>query len=673
MSAAEGSYSRSQLLLDISQGTRLASSSYDSPEPPALRLERSAAGEPSSLLPWRAILDRAHAAPMVLEPGLLAATVPGGAGFVGVTGGAQPDAALAAGRAGHVAAVSIGSSSTLLERIAAMETNKKLLVADLPGGRSGEEDLRALSSARRAGELEIVIALPGVGERPSLLWAALGGLGATGEETELTSHTTSQRGLFVSIDVAPTILEHLGLAVPDAMQGRAVEVDGEIDGNGLRSLKARLEAIGGRRLEVLAGLLAAWSLLLLGALAAGRARWGAGQARARATRATAAYALRVGALAMLWTPVASLVAAALEPGLGLEVLLLAASCSVLGALCDRLLPWPRAPLAPAAIALLALSADALLGTQLLMRSLLGPDPAYGARFHGIGNELKSALAVLTFAGVAAALHPGARGRRVAGTMALSGVVLCAIEGSSLIGAGVGSVVLVSAGAALATLLLLPRVPTRRKLALALLSPALALGALAALDLFSAHLAGRAGTGLPAIGSAGEAWDAIARRYGAAWRELGNGAMPAATAFALVAAVIGVARRERVLRPVSGDPAWFAALCGGLAAGVIGSLVEDSGPVLLVVAVFTLACVLAYLWGAPQRGPAAGAVPGATATASFEETLLEPTATPRPTIGSQARRTRCTRSTSTPTSSTAPPTRLAASPTTSPSTGSPSTG
>ena len=52
-----------------------------------------------------------------------------------------------------------------------------------------------------------------------------------------------------------------------------------------------------------------------------------------------------------------------------------------------------------------------------MRSLLGPNPELGVRFYGIGNELKSGLAVLVFAAVAAALYPAVRGRRAATTMA----------------------------------------------------------------------------------------------------------------------------------------------------------------------------------------------------------------------------------------------------------------
>jgi hypothetical protein len=76
-------------------------------------------------------------------------------------------------------------------------------------------------------------------------------------------------------------------------------------------------------------------------------------------------------------------------------------------------------------------------------------------------------------------------------------------------------------------------------------------------------------------------------------------MPVATALALFASVWAIRARERLLAPVDGDPAWLAALSGGVAAGVVGALVEDSGPVLLVVAVFALGCVLSYLWAAPS--------------------------------------------------------------------------
>ncbi len=247
---------------------------------------------------------------------------------------------------------------------------------------------------------------------------------------------------------------------------------------------------------------------------------------------------------------------------------------------------------------MALTVDALAGTQLLVRSLLGPNPELGVRFYGIGNELKSGLAVLVFAAVAAALYPAVRGRRAATTMAVCGIVLAVIEGSARIGAGVGGVILVSAGTAVATVLLLPGRLTRRRGLIVLISPVVGLVALAALDLTTAHGTGHYTGSVLHAHSAGEIRDIIVRRYTAAYDELKHGAMPFATALALVLSALGVRHHRRLLAPVDCDPAWLAALAGGLTAGVIGALSEDSGPVLLVVAVGVLGCVLSYLWSRP---------------------------------------------------------------------------
>ena len=97
---------------------------------------------------------------------------------------------------------------------------------------------------------------------------------------------------------------------------------------------------------------------------------------------------------------------------------------------------------------------------------------------------------------------------------------------------------------------------------------------------------------------------IVRRYTAAFDELHNHAMPVATVLALLCAAFGLRHHRRLLAPVGGDPGWLAALAGGLTAGVIGALSEDSGPVLLVVAVGVLGCVLMYLWARP-RGTSQG--------------------------------------------------------------------
>jgi hypothetical protein len=275
-----------------------------------------------------------------------------------------------------------------------------------------------------------------------------------------------------------------------------------------------------------------------------------------------------------------------------------AICFALGALTDRLVPWPRAPIVPAIAAVLALSVDALAGTQLLIRSLLGPSPAFGARFYGFGNELKSGLAVLVFTAVAAALYPAVRGRRAATAMACAGILLAVAEGSARIGAGVGGVILVSAGTAVATTMLLPGALNRKRILLVMAAPPVALVALAILDLLTAHGGGHFTGSVLDARSAGDIRDIVVRRYGAAYDELKNHLMPLATALALIASAVAVRRRDRLCAPVDSDPAWLAALAGGLTSGAIGALTEDSGPVLLVVAVFALGCVLSYLWGQP---------------------------------------------------------------------------
>jgi hypothetical protein len=595
MSATEGRYTTEQLLLDITQGARIASSAYAHARPPALALRLLAAG--AVVEGWAAARRRAERAPQLLSPGLLASSIPGGGAYAGITGADHTDGAAAADREGHVAAVSLGSPPTLPARIAAIARFKRLVVGDLPGGSEGYAALRTLGRTRGNGELLLVVQR--AADRPGgeLLWLAAAGL-AGGGHRELTSRTTNQRGLVSAVDLAPTILGHLGLEpVPADMRGYPLATDGPLRASSLSSLMQRLRVLGGRRLKALACLLGLWALLLLVAVV-----W-----PGRRDRAARAWALRVGALAVLWAPAAALVGAAIEPGAALEYAVIALTCLALGALTDWLLPWPRAPLAPAITALVALVADALAHTQLLVRSLLGPNPILGARFYGFGNELKSALAVLAFAAVAAALYPAARAthnaqaradRRAIATFAVVGALLAFLEGSAQVGAGVGGVILVSAGTAIAVVMLLPGRLTRRRVLIVLISPVVGLIALAALDLATAHGSGHFNGSILHARSAGDIRDLIVRRYSAAWHELRNHAMPVAAALALLCAAMGIRQRDRLLAPVGGDRLWLAALAGGLAAGFVGALSEDSGPVLLVVAVFVLGCLLAYLWGRP---------------------------------------------------------------------------
>ncbi len=581
MSASQGSYSPTQLLLDISQGARIASSAYTQREVPPLSFQPHGGG--ARIAGWSQVLKRAREAPQILSPGVLAGSLAGGAGYAAQAGAGTPDAALAADPSGRIAAVSLGPSATLLARVGALLSSHRLVVADLPSASRGHEDLRRLSASRSADELLIVVQRSSDQRDGQLLWSAVAGLPG-GQGRELTSQTTNERGLIASIDIAPTILAHLGIATPAEIRGKSIEADGTLNASGLRAFVARIRVLGGRRLSTLGFLLGAWALLL--ALCSPWPR-----ARARA--------MRVGGLGVLWAPVAVLVPAAFLPSAAVEYLTVTLLCLVLGAASDLLIRWPRAMLAPAIVGVLALTVDALAHTQLLVRSMLGPNPILGARFYGIGNEVKSGLAVLVLAGLAGALHPATRGRRAVLATVCIGGLLAAVEGSARIGAGVGGVILVSAGFAVAAVSLAGGALTRTRAIVVLASPLLALVALAVLDLLSAHGSGHYTGSILHASSAGELRDVIVRRYKAAWGELHNHAMPVATALALACTVFSIRSRERLLGPVAGDPGWFAVLLGGLTAGVVGAFSEDSGPVLLVVAVFALGCVASYLWGAPS--------------------------------------------------------------------------
>ncbi|HEY8581730.1 MAG TPA: hypothetical protein VIL49_02245, partial [Capillimicrobium sp.] len=285
-----------------------------------------------------------------------------------------------------------------------------------------------------------------------------------------------------------------------------------------------------------------------------------------------------------------------RPSRAVEVLGVAWTALALGALTDRLVRWPVAPAIPGLLGVAVYAVDLAFGSPLIVTSLLGPNPLFGSRFYGIGNELESTLPVLLLCGVAAAatgLGRGERSRALAVAFGLTGLVLGAVIGSGRLGADVGGVITVGAGTAAAVLLALPGGITRGRLIVALLVPVAALAALAALDL----LTGGDGHFTRSVLRADDREaleDVVARRFELAFNNLVGGIMPLLVVLALGAIAWGVARRDRLLAGVPGAPAWGAALGGSAAAGVIGALSNDSGPLLLVFATFVAAWAAGYL-------------------------------------------------------------------------------
>ena len=396
-----------------------------------------------------------------------------------------------------------------------------------------------------------------------------------------------------------TILDGLGLTVPDDVKGQRIDVEGARDAAALAKVEARLRVVNGRRTPLIFALLFTWAALTLAlGLVADR----------RGVRA----GLRVGGLAMLWVPATLLVTGWLAPTRLAEIAIVSGASFALATLTDRLVRWPRAPLVPAAVALVAHAVDLATGSALIVRSLLGSNPRSGARFYGLGNELESALVVLLLVALGAGLMrradfesraapfgagPG-RSRRGAAIVVCAGIVAAVFVGGGRLGADVGGVITVGGAIAVMAVLMLPGSPSRKLVVLALAAPVLAVVGLALLDLATGGNGHFTRTILEAESGAA-LWDVVERRYTLAFSVLRTGAMPFVATLAVLAAAYGVRYRERIYAPLRGSPAWRAALTGGLAASVVGAAFNDSGPILLVIGVFVLACVTAYVRGDPQ--------------------------------------------------------------------------
>ena len=594
LGATQGAYRREQALLDMTQGTRVSRAAYDPTQPPELGLVVTSRG--GRILGWDDAVSRADTAEATIVPGLLGASVPGGVGYVGAEGSPPTEAVVAADRRGAIAAVSLGSRRTIAARALAMLARKRLVVVALAAGGGGVRALDELLATRASDQLLLVVRTPPDRRAPQMLAMGAAGLrlpgGAPGN---VTSATTRRDGIVAGIDVLPTVLRHLGLTVPDEVKGRPISVGYDRDGLGLARLDRRLAVLGPRRIPALQALLAGIAAL---GLALAVARGPAGRRRG----------LRIAGLAVMWVLPVLLFTATLAPRRSIELLLLPVLAITLAVLTDFLVRWPRAPVVPALASVIAYCADLFDHSSLIVRSLLGPNPRFGSRYYGIGNELEATLPVLLWVALAVLLMRLGRSRRSAWTFALAGLAFGAIIGSGRLGADVGGVVTVGAGAAAGTVLLLPGGPTKRAIALALAVPVLALAGLAGLDLATGGDSHFTRSVLEAK-QGEDLLQTAERRYELAYNQLVRGAMPLLTAAALILLVLGIRRRERWLAPLRGSPSWTAAFGAGAASAVAGALFNDSGPLLLVFAMFVLLFALAYVRGAPAPLQVAADDPG----------------------------------------------------------------
>lgn len=598
-----GRYSPTQMMLDISQGARVASSLYlpvVAPPPGLVANRIGARANAGHFLQWPGLVRRADRVPGDVVPGLLGGMVDqSGARSVWISQDGSPtiSAIAAADRRGVVGRLRLvpGGVDQLRAALVQAQLSAELVVGSIPAGGYGLGVARALASAQ-PNRLIIVVQAPPEPARTRLLTIGLRGIGGEGG---IISATTRRNGLVAATDVAPTILDRLGIALPKGFQGQPIEGASRQTPEQLNEMNSRLALVAGRRAPLgrdvfVLGALIVLLLLLLGRL---------GGRFAEIARLTQ----RVAALAMLWLPLLLLLTAYLRPSRSTEADVVVVGSLLLALVTDRLVRWPRALIVPVAAVLTAHGLDfLLLGGRLTGESLLGSNPLYGARFFGVGNELEAVLTVSCVLGVGSALSDS-RARRPARWFAAAGVILAFFLGAGRLGADVGGVIFAGAAFGVAAVYVSRMRITPLRVAAIVLLPILGLALIAGLDTLTGGESHLTRTVVEAQ-SFGDLWKVAERRLSASIEGGKAGGVWIVMIVALAALIAGWFRREQLCARLSlpgEDPlrrrAYRAGLAGALAGTVIGALANDSGPAILIIGTIYTGMGVLYLRGRPISG------------------------------------------------------------------------
>jgi hypothetical protein len=587
VSAIQGKYTPEQVLLDMSQGTRVQTGLYDPDDLPPSRLVPSGAG--GRLTGWAQIAQRARTPPADIVPGTLGDAVAAAGlrvAYVGPGGARNREAIVAADRAGGVGRISLGDAASLDARARRAWRSAALMVVKLPGGGAGRQALRGVLAARRPQDLVLVM------QDPNSLARRLLGAGAAGLAggQDLRSASTRTDGLVITTDFAPTVLDRLGLPVPKVVGGEPIEARGSSSVKDLVRFRKRLAVVGPRRWGVVVGGLGL-AIALVALVSLGRLR----------------PIGRGALLAALWMPAVLLLTGAVAPSTGLlEILLMGGVSAALALITDRLLAWPRSMALPAGVTVGAHIVALVLGSGLIVRSLLGPNPLLGARFYGIGNELEVTLAVATLLGLGA-LFAASDTRTAVWGISVGGALVAFLLSWGRLGADVGAALTLGVGVAAAAVYAAGRGSWRSRAAIVLGAPALAIALLAGLDLATGGNAHFTRSVLKA-GGLNELAQVAQRRFELSYSSLGRGAIGPLVVLAVAAVVLGIVYRDRLLSRVAGYPALRAGFWGAVVAVIGGALTNDSGPVIFLIGTVYLSLAVGYLQAmpnpdeSPQRTP-----------------------------------------------------------------------
>ena len=364
MSSIQGSYTPEQTFLDMSAGARTTTSLYDDDVPTDLRLRRRTGdlvagtqiAEPCAASRARRRRPRAAG---VDRPGCGAAP----SHIRGPARSRNREAAVAADRTGRVERVALVATGSVgeaaLRAVAGQRPARREAAARAAGRRAAARGARraprAGPRARDPGPEPHHAAAGRDGRRraPRDGTTLYSGLHAHRGHRQLHGHRADRRWS-ASASTFPTTCR--------ASRSRRAATRRPPD---LSELRNRLTDLGPRRWAVI------W-LGLIGALLHRRRS----PARYAATARLPGRALL---LAAMWLPSVLLLTAAIAPSAPVEGLIVAGGCALLALATDRIRPWYRALAVPAAVAVALHVADLALGSDLVQRSLLGPEPRARAR------------------------------------------------------------------------------------------------------------------------------------------------------------------------------------------------------------------------------------------------------------------------------------------------------
>ena len=315
-------------------------------------------------------------------------------------------------------------------------------------------------------------------------------------------------------------------------------------------------------------------------------------------------ALPLLAVTVAYLPAVLLLTAALHPSELAERLIAGTGPPALALATVRLAGGYGALAIAGAVSVLGYAVDVVAGSTLTALSLMGPNPAAGVRFFGIGNELEATVVALIPIATGAALvawAPRISPRAAALVFALTGLGAVAVFAPGRFGADVGAAIAIPVGAAVAAAACLEG--SRRRVLLVIAAPIAALAALGAADLLlggNAHLS----RSVLEAGGADQLADIAERRLRLSAGNFSRYASTPMLWICALAIVAGIAQRRRI-------EAWFVerhtawAGLGGAAAGTVaGTLANDSGALVLMIGTALCALSVGLAWA--TRGNATSA-------------------------------------------------------------------